>query len=150
PSPAAAGPPAAPPEAYDNPSRVFGLTDRLPGPPACAPYEDANGPLLKGSPLLDWPGWAPPGWFAALELDVVGPQLKTRLMASVAATGRRDQVHPPTAELGWTVAPHVELGYRLARGAGELLPSYRRVSAAGSGAIPGFDPDGNTGLLRSH
>src|SRR6516164_3936047 len=66
------------------------------GPPACAPYEDDNGPLLKGSPFLDWPACAPPGCFGAIELDLVGPHIKNRLTGSVTVNGATDQVHLPT------------------------------------------------------
>src|SRR6516225_1819355 len=49
------------------------------GPPACAPYEDCNGPLLRCDPLLDRPDAPPPGWFSAFEADIVAPHVKNRL-----------------------------------------------------------------------
>src|SRR5438132_9013132 len=43
-----------------------------------APYQDYNGPLLRRDPLLDRPHAPEPGWFAAIELNVVAPQIKNR------------------------------------------------------------------------
>src|SRR4051794_27620248 len=47
------------------------------GPPACAPYEDRNGPLLVGDPLLDGP--ACPGWLAAVDVGVVVPHVRSNV-----------------------------------------------------------------------
>jgi hypothetical protein len=113
----------------------------------CNPYEDCNGPLLEGDPLLDAPCWAPPGWFAALELDLVGTHIENRLKSTLT---NGDFIHLPTADLAWTVAPRLEAGYRFAQGAGELLLAYKFLITAGSQPIPGFDAAGNTGDLHSH
>jgi hypothetical protein len=120
-----------------------------PGPPACAPYEDYNGPLLKGSPLLDWPEWAPPGVFGAVELDIVGPHVKNRLMGPVSVNGGTDQVHTPAAALDWTVAPRFDLGWRFAQGAGELLVSYQFLTTAGTESLPGFDAANHAAAVHS-
>jgi hypothetical protein len=131
-------------------SPAHGLTPPPHGPPACAPYEDKNGPLLKGHPLLDEPSFAPPGWFGAVEVDVVGPHIKNRLVSTFPVVpGGVEQVHLPTAALDWTGAPRFELGYRLAQGAGEVLLAYRFVVTAGSETLPGFGPGGEAGALHS-
>src|SRR5581483_10126811 len=64
----------------------------LTGPPPCAPLEDANGPLLAAGPLVDRPCPVTPGWFAALDIGLVGPRLKNRLTAPVDVGPFTDQV----------------------------------------------------------
>jgi hypothetical protein len=114
------------------------------GPPACAPYDDSNGPLLKGHPLLDEPACAPPGWFAAIEVDVIGPHIKNHLVSALPVTSLGDQVHVQDAALDWTGSPRFDFGYRLAEGAGELLVSYRSAATSGSDT-----PTGTTATLHS-
>jgi hypothetical protein len=124
------------------------ITDIAPcGPPACTPYEDRNGPLLIGSPLLDSaPGT--PGWVAALDVGLVVPHIKNRLTAPVTlASGATDTVHLPTADLGLRGMPKIELGYRFGQAAGELTLSYRVLVADGSqivgpAELPPFAPTG--------
>src|SRR5437773_1659090 len=63
-------------------------------PPACAPYEADNGPLLIGDPLLQRPGYPTPGWFGSAEIDIVGPSLRNRLVNTVDVAGLfTDVVH---------------------------------------------------------
>jgi hypothetical protein len=127
--------------------------------PPIASYQDNNGPLLRGDPLLDRPRALGPGWFAALEVDVLGPQIKNRLQAPVAIKSPivqqpgileflPDNVHLPTAGLDWTAAPRFELGYRFAEGFGEFLLSYRLLVTEGHATMPGFDL-GDVGFLKS-
>lgn len=115
--------------------------DRVGGaaPPACAPFEDQNGPLLIGRPELDGPHGADNlGWLGGVELDVVIPHLRNRLTAPVAVGGgRNDQLHVPGPDLGWTVSPRIELGYRWGQGAGELVGAYRLLNDSGSQAVIG-------------
>ncbi|HLJ94605.1 MAG TPA: Lpg1974 family pore-forming outer membrane protein [Gemmataceae bacterium] len=124
-----------------------------------SPYQDNNGPLLRGDPLLDRPHSPGPGCFWALELNVVAPQIKNRLQAPVAINSPILQepgiqgflpnlVHLPTAELDWTGAPRFELGYRFPEGFGELLLSYRFLVTEGRDVIPYFD-FGDDGFLKS-
>jgi hypothetical protein len=113
------------------------------------PHEDDNGPLLKGDPLLDGPPYAPPGWFAAVEVDPVWSHVKNRLTAPVTAGPVTDNVHLPTGGLGVSVAPRIELGYRLDQGAGSLLASYRFVETTGSQDVSPLGPAGVTGSVRS-
>src|SRR5437016_649054 len=54
-----------------------------PGPsPLICPPQDRNETLLWGNPLLD-PPTTPPGWFASLGVDVVGPAIKQRVRGQV-------------------------------------------------------------------
>jgi hypothetical protein len=103
--------------------------------------------LLWGHPLLDPPP-AQPGWFTALEVDVVGPAIKQHVIGRVPLGGVATGVELPTATLGWTGAPRIEVGYRLPAAVGELSASYRLLATDGTGTIPGFDPAGD-GALRS-
>jgi hypothetical protein len=113
--------------------------------PFCNPYEDNNGPLLKGDPCLDSPCWAPPGWFFGVELDVVGSHVKNRLVGQIGD----DTVHVPSADLDWTVSPRFELGYRFAAGWGELLLTYKFLATSGTQTQSGFDGDDQLAVLHS-
>jgi hypothetical protein len=158
PVPVLAGPPTAPslpPGAgsaaqVPAPAPVF-----LPGPPACAPYEDCNGPLLRGDPLLDRPQYPLPGCFAAFEVGILVPHVKNRLVAgNLSGTDPLssllpNQVHVPGADLDWTGSPRIELGYRLPEGFGEFLIAYRSLVSEGSDVIPSFDIDGSDGVVKS-
>jgi hypothetical protein len=118
--------------------------------PVERPYlDDHNGDLLKGDPLLDGPPYAPPGWFAAVEVDPIGPHVKNHLAEPVTTAAGTDVVHLPTTDLGWTVLPRFDVGYRLAQGAGEFLLSYRFVADSASGTVAGFGPAGGAGDIRS-
>jgi hypothetical protein len=149
-----AGPSGPPPQTLATLGPVVGSAE--PGTHAAAPLpperpylDDHNGDLLQGDPLLDGPPCAPPGWFAALEVDPAGPHVKNRLAEPVSGTSRTDLVHLPTADLGWTVVPRLEVGYRLAQGAGEFLLSYRFLADSGSGTVAPFGPAPGPGDLRS-
>jgi len=122
---------------------------RPPAPPACAPFEDRNGPLLDGDPLLDGYCYGPPGFIADLELPIVVPHVRNQLVAPETIGPLTTAVHAPPAPLAWTVAPRFELGYRLTQAAGELLVSYRFLTTSGSDSQPNFDAAGNPALLHS-
>jgi hypothetical protein len=145
PAPAHSAPPALPQGADVGGPACGPLT----GLPACAPYQDCNGPLLRGDPLLDRPENPQPGCFAGLDVGAFGPKFKNHLNGTVVNGDFSDQVQVPTAELNWTGAPHVEVGYRLAEGLGEFLVGYESVVSDGRGTLPGFDPDGGAGALKS-
>lgn len=120
-----------------------------PGPPACTCYEDCNGPLLYGDPLLDRPCAPPPGWFTNLELAAIVPHIKSHLTAPVNINGLFvDQVQVPLDVGDWTPSPRVDLGYRFGQGFGEVLLSYRSVISEGNSTITDFDVAGN-GQLSS-
>jgi hypothetical protein len=117
-----------------------------PAPPACAPYEDRNGPLLWGDPLLDQPGFPVPGWVAAVEVGAVLPVFRAGPFTfPVTVGGASVNVSPPLAGLDWTAAPKIDLGYRLGAGFGEFLVSYRFIVSEGSTTAPGFAPSGAVG-----
>lgn len=115
----------------------------------CNPYEDNNGPLLQGDPLLDNPLVAPLGWFGSLEADLAGTHIKNRLVNQVTVNGTTDMLHLPTAELDWTVSPRIEVGYRFGEGAGELLLAYKFLLTSGNATLPNFDTAGDAGNLHS-
>ena len=123
------------------------------GPPACTPYEDRNGPLLVGHPLLDGSP-ATPGTVAALDVGAIVPHIKNGLQAPVTLTnGVVDTVHLPSADLNVQPMPKVELGYRWGEATGELLLSYRFITAentqgVSSAELPSFAPGGGA-VLRS-
>jgi Legionella pneumophila major outer membrane protein precursor len=113
--------------------------------PDCNPYEDNNGPLLKGDPLLDDKCDSPPGWFGATEADLVDTHIKNRLINQIGP----DIIHLPTAQLDWTVAPRFEFGYRFGQDAGEIVFSYRFLNSTGAEGLANFDAAGNTAALHS-
>lgn len=140
-------PPAAP---FVQPATALIPPPPHAAPPACAPYEDHNGPLLVGDPLLERPGYPKPGWFGAAEADLFGPHLRNRLVNTVDVAGLfTDTVHVPTADLCWTVSPRFELGYRLTEGAGEFVASYYFLATQGSATVVGFDPFGDAVLTSN-
>jgi hypothetical protein len=138
----APGPPAPP--------TSTGLT-----PPPLTPPPDFAPPLVYHDPLpshdaLLEAASAPPGWFAAAEVDVVTPHVTNRLIGNVFFPGAVvDVVHVPGASLDWTVAPRFELGYRFADDCGEVLFSYRNLSTDGRAIVPDYDAPGDDGFLRS-
>jgi hypothetical protein len=102
------------------------------GPLPCIPYEDRNGPLLIGDPLLD-NGPAIPGWLGALELAVVVPRRQDVISQPVTLTsGATVSVGPPNAPLGPRVMPTVSFGYRWGQATGDMTVSYHFVVADGS------------------
>src|SRR4051794_31895078 len=66
-------------------------------PDPCS-VQDRNGPLLQGHSLLDPPSM-PPGWFAALEVDLVGPAIKQRVRGQVTLGENMVDVQLPDADL---------------------------------------------------
>ncbi len=125
-----------------------------PGPPLPAPppgpglLEDRNGLLMPSDPLLDRPCSPPPGWFAAVDVALVKPHVKNRLVEPLAfpdvLSGR---LHVPQAELDWTGTPRLELGYRFPQGFGEVLLAYRSVVSEGGAEL--IDSTGGAGFLKS-
>jgi hypothetical protein len=119
-------------------------------PPPYAPYQDNNAPLLVRDPLFDRLNSPLPGWFGALELDLVGAHIKNHLQAQLQLDGfDPNVVHLPTAELQWTGGSRIETGYRFCDGWGEILARYRFLVTDGSRVVSGFDLDGSDGVLKS-
>lgn len=132
-------PVTAPPAPCPAPAATLAPPQPAGGPPACAPYEDCNGPLLRGDPLLDRPEYGRPGWFGSLQATIGKPHVENGLTNSVTVAGITDQVRLPMAPQDWTGSPRMELGYRLYQGAGEVLFSYRTLSTDGISEVPNFD-----------
>lgn len=114
-----------------------------------APYglADRNGPLLYDDPVLV-PPEAPPPWFAALGVEIVGPAIKQAVQGNVPLGEEPFTVFVPRTELNWTGAPRLEVGYRFGAAVGELLLNYRPLATEGTREI--LAPDGQgPGRLRS-
>jgi hypothetical protein len=122
-------PPDVPAALYQQPG---------PTPPyTCAPL---IAPLLQPDPLLEPPSLPPPGWFADVEVGIVGPHVKNRLRDLVTVGSRApDVVALGSAELDWTAAPQFNVGYRLPAGFGAVALSYRFLVTDGTGTTPGPD-----------
>lgn len=96
------------------------------------PIPQAAEPCVKQyDPLLDDQPPPPPGWFAGVEGDVTAAHIKDRLSDAVRLGGKPFVFRVPSADLDWTVAPRVELGYRVGHGIGEFLVAYRGLSTEG-------------------
>lgn len=92
--------------------------------PACAAYEDCNGPLLIGDPLLDEP--FAPGCFVNFEFGLLKPHLRNGVNGQVTIPGFAPfTVAVPQPPLAWTGAPRIELGYRFPEAFGEFILGYR-------------------------
>src|SRR5262249_16955363 len=112
------------------------------GPPPVPPYscDPLPGPYFERDPQLDPPARPPPGWFADVELGIVVPHVKNKLIDVVQiGTNAPDTVTLPSAGLNWTVAPRFEMGYRLPSGFGEFAVSYRFLATEGTETTLGPD-----------
>jgi hypothetical protein len=139
------GPPAA---VLSAPQPLPATPPPPPGPaPYVLPFQDRNGPLLGGDPLLEGPD--APGWFAGVDIELVAPHLKNALVApvNVSVVGTRD-VHAPEADLDWTGSPSVSVGYRFAQGCGAFVATYRFLVSEGMMNVPDYDLLG-AGAVRS-
>ena len=118
-------------------------------PPPGGYFQDRNGPLLRGDPLLDRPKAPPPGWFAGVEIDLIGPHIHNQLNASVPVGGFIEPGQLPTAPMDWVGAPRIDIGYRLAEGLGEFMFSYRSLVSEGRAGLVFADGTGAQGFLKS-
>lgn len=147
--PASAPPPTSVPGASTEPEVLPGLPrppdaprSLFQGPPPAAPFVCAPlpGPYFERDPRLDPPHLPLPGWFTDLEVTILVPHIKNRLTDMVqVGTGMPDTVHAPPADLDWTAAPRIELGYRLPSGFGEFAVAYRFFATDGTGSAAGPD-----------
>jgi hypothetical protein len=110
--------------------------------------EDRNGSILIGNALLDGPR-NNLGWFATVDLNLVGSHVQNQLTAMVTTGPMVNQVSLPSARLDWTVGPRFEAGYRFGQAGGEFLVAYRFLSTSGTETTPAFDAAGNDGSLHS-
>ena len=131
------------PHPPDAPGSLFQKAS--PSPAYCC--EPLPGPYFEEDPLLDPPELPPVGWFADLDLGIIRAHIKNHLTDTVQIDGlATNTVHLPTAPLDWTVAPRVEIGYRLPSGFGGFALAYRFFGTDGSESVLG--PDGPA-TLRS-
>jgi hypothetical protein len=124
------------PRPPDEPSSLLAPPSLAGPPPPPLP-----GPYFEEGPLTDPNRLPVPGWFADLDVGILKPHLKNQLSGSVLnpATGNVDTVGLPAASLDWTVSPHVQVGYRLPSGFGELSAGYRSLGSSGTDFVAGTD-----------
>jgi hypothetical protein len=157
PAAAVAQPPAALP-----PAPAGGPPPPMLGPPQ--PVAPAPPPPVPAAPP---PPAAPPlfapcdpgadGWFDCsledrlffeAELQFLAPAVKNRLRGTVVfPNGATDNLAVPAADLEFTVAPRLAVGYRLPDSAGEFVFSYRFLATDGRGTA--VTPEGELFDLRS-
>jgi hypothetical protein len=116
------------------------------GQPAPIPYytqlfdEPAEPPVFD--PNLENRGFSL-GWFAKAEVAAVFPTIHSGLNSNFAVPGVfPSTVNTPIAQPGLSAMPRVELAYRFGQGMGELVTSFRTLSAQGTGTDSTFDPAG--------
>jgi len=128
------------PEPPDQPRSLF-----QPAPTFGPPPPDLERPYFQFDPILDPPQWGQqPGWFSDVQLGVIHPQIFFGQMKHSVTTplGRSVLVAPGAAQQPWTVAPRLEVGYRLPSGFGGFSFSDRFFSTSGTG--PFIGPAGST------
>ena len=129
-----------------------------------------NGQGWIGSPLLDRPEAAQPGFFVNGESSLVFPHFQNQLQGGQVTLGQTSGVSPsssvglppgagmpitgdivslPSTHFNPTVSPRLELGYRLPDGWGEIRLGYRFMDTTDSGAVflPGLGPANQNGRL---
>jgi hypothetical protein len=125
------------PQPPDLPQSLF-----QPAPPIISPPPDLERPYFQRDPLLDPPDWEKPGWFTSVQIDIVHPHFFAgQTKGLVPVGGRNVNVALGSARFNWTVAPRIELGYRLTSGFGEFSVADRGFYTDGTGALHG--PAGN-------
>jgi hypothetical protein len=122
------------PHPTDEPYSLFLPPVVQPAPPPLP------GPYFERDPLLDPPPFPPPGWYGDVQLNVLEPHVKNRLVDTVQIGTRiSDTVTLPSAELNWTVSPRFEVGYRLPSGFGSFAIAYRFMDSEGASTVAGTD-----------
>jgi hypothetical protein len=120
-----------------------------PAPPPSGQAVPLDRPYFIQDPLLDFAPFAAPGWFAGAEAQIVKPHLLIDNASGVfpgrsflnapglrSLGGNSTTVNLSSANLNWTAAPRVFLGYRLPSGFGELMASWQHLGTTGSGSAP--------------
>jgi hypothetical protein len=127
------------PQPPDQPRSLFApASPQGPSPPDLERYFELD-------PVLDPPEWGQrPGWFADVRVDVIHPHIYFGQFkhSVVTPSGRSILVAPGAAQQSWTVAPRLEIGYRLPSGFGGFSFSDRFFSTSGTG--PFIGPAGAT------
>jgi hypothetical protein len=126
------------PQPPDQPRSLF-----QPAPPLGPPPPDLEH-YFEVDPLLDPPQWGQgPGWFSDVQIGIIHPHIfYGQMRHNVVAAGRLVKVAPNAARQDWTVAPRLEIGYRLKSGFGGFSYSDRFFSSSGTGPFVG--PSGST------
>jgi hypothetical protein len=107
-------------------------------PPPVGPPPPELERYFELDPLLDPPAFPQPGFYSDVQIGIVHPTVFFGQMRhNVVAAGRLVNVAPNAANYGWTVAPRIELGYRLPSGFGAFAISDRFFSAYGTGSFTG-------------
>ncbi len=121
----------------------------FPGPsPGVVPQPQGviNPPVFPGEPTPlargGYPLTRPAGFFSAFEVALVAPEINGRLSGTPMVAGAPAPVSLTAADLDWTGAPRIVLGYRFANSGRSILVAYRSVVSEGTAMIPGFDAAG--------
>src|SRR5262249_34321109 len=112
--------------------------DPIPAP--TGPF-GSGGPAPGPAPVVR-PVCPPTGWYAALNLNLVGIHISNGLTAPVALGGFVDTIQLPTAQFDWTGSPGLEIGYRFDQGLGEVSLAYRSLVTEGTENFLGADGSG--------
>lgn len=89
--------------------------------------------------IQDWT-WLPRTFFADKEIDIMKPHLKAALIGPVDfPNGIVDIVHPPTAQLNWTTAARLEIGWFLPPSLGYFAITYRGFADDGRQIVTALD-----------
>lgn len=124
------------PHPPDQPRSLF-----EPAPPLGPPPPDLEQPYLQPDPILDPPHWPQIGWFWDLQIAGIKPHVQNELFQVVGTgLGRPIPVMLGNSPLSWTIAPRIEIGYRLPSGFGEFSIVDTGFSSNGSDVFNG--PDG--------
>jgi len=110
-----------------------------PATPIAGPPPDLEHPYFQLDPILDPSQWPKTGWFTDFQLGIIHPHFFGNQLKSVVTTTTGRTVHQAlgSARFNWTVAPRLELGYRLASGFGEFSISDRGFYTDGTGPFSG-------------
>lgn len=97
-------------------------------PPPLPPIE----PIAGSAPVYVGAWSSHPGWFFNVETAIVGPHVRSQLSQTFPLSdGTTDVLSLPSVNLGGTVAPRFDLGYRFFEDAGGIVFSYRFLVAQG-------------------
>lgn len=133
-SPTLAQPPVPPP--VDGPVQCLPPLDLgQPGlavpPRTFQPFPtDGCDPGLEGWSIFG-PGCAPTAWLVNLDLTFLKPHVKNQLAVNPGIPTFFDYDDLASSSLDWTVAPRIEVGYRLPEGQGAFLLGYRYLGSEG-------------------
>ena len=109
------------------------------------PSQEMPAGYFEDDPLLAPPNGSQFGWYTAVELQWAMPHVYKDISNSVVAGSRAaDTVDLPNRGLDSTVAPRIEVGYKLPEAFGGIALSYRLMGTSGSAQT--FGPDGPAAL----